>query len=42
VVVTLIFNRAVMKKTIPSCSFTIAGEEEEINLNTKKLGMKRP
>jgi hypothetical protein len=42
VVVTLIFNRAVMKKTITSCSLTIVGEEEKINLNTKKLGMERP
>ena len=36
VVVTLIFNRATMEKTIPPCSLAIAGEEEEINPQNQK------
>jgi hypothetical protein len=32
-----------MEKTIPPCPLAIAGvEEEKINPQTKKLGMKRP
>jgi hypothetical protein len=36
-VVTLIFNRVVMEKTIPPFPFIVAGEEEEIKLQYQEI-----